>query len=363
MSGTLRRYVDLVEVIGKLYPLPQYFNGLVALLLLYHTTGSLKQELKEPKKVESFHENFRKFAEKELNASTNNESRFLLSTLCFSLSKMKKLFELVTVAESDDNDRPAGDVPRLYSISFTETEENWLQNKFAELKVIFSAVLPTKTMFHQAIGLLSGNPHVSKDFSANWMAIMRERVKRVLISHPEFQNLGQREQEYLLNKNLKHSAIVPFLRVNVAETGKAQLKSIMGIVDTKDSTWERNFPFDLDSLTVVYLHDPSVHLGKMDAASAQQLAHLLQDVSDMCINDHTFQLLVLLSLVDTEDLPQNLSYANIFELRNTYLRIFQRKLAAANCSFIDYAKFRSTLSKVRIVANLIESYITNELYC
>ena len=155
MSGTLRRYVDLVEVIGKLYPLPQYFNGLVALLLLYHTTGSLKQELKEPKKVESFHENFRKFAEKELNASTNNESRFLLSTLCFSLSKMKKLFEIVTVAESDDNDRPAGDVPRLYSISFTETEENWLQNKFAELKVIFSAVLPTKTMFHQAIGLLS----------------------------------------------------------------------------------------------------------------------------------------------------------------------------------------------------------------
>jgi hypothetical protein len=47
----------------------------------------------------------------------------------------------------------------------------------------------------------------------------------------------------------------------------------------------------------------------------------------------------------------------VLKMRQTYLKFFQRKLAAAGCTFMDYAHFRRTLKKVKIVANLMENFL------
>jgi hypothetical protein len=71
-------------------------------------------------------------------------------------------------------------------------------------------------------------------------------------------------------------------------------------------------------------------------------------------------LLTLLALLDTEDLPMASSYKPIVEVRNTYLKLFQRKMYAATCSYIDYANFRMTMNKVKLLTSLIETYIMQE---
>ena len=104
-------------------------------------------------------------------------------------------------------------------------------------------------------------------------------------------------------------------------------------------------------------------MGMLDSANVQFITHLFGEVADLCINDQTFQLLVFLSLFDTDGLPDTEDFRSVFEIRKTYLKLFERKLQAASCSFVDYSKFRTALNKVKMLSNLIETYILNSLLC
>lgn len=84
------------------------------------------------------------------------------------------------------------------------------------------------------------------------------------------------------------------------------------------------------------------------------------DIAEFCGNEQTFQLLILLTLLDADGLPNASSYSRILKARDTYLKVYQRKLYAMNFSFIDYAKFRATLNNIKLVTNMIEIYITKE---
>jgi len=111
------------------------------------------------------------------------------------------------------------------------------------------------------------------------------------------------------------------------------------------------------------MHQPEVNAGKLDNKSAMDLGRLFADVADFCSNEETFQLLLLLTMLDTEGMSNTRSYCHVFRMRDFYLKLYQRKLYAANCnSFMDYAKFRRTLSKIKLVTNLVELYIAKESY-
>ncbi len=69
-----------------------------------------------------------------------------------------------------------------------------------------------------------------------------------------------------------------------------------------------------------------------------------------------FQLFVLLTLLDSEGLTHVGPFKEILQLRQKYLKLFQRKLNALGCSYIDYACFRRTLNKVRVYATLVKIF-------
>jgi hypothetical protein len=142
-------------------------------------------------------------------------------------------------------------------------------------------------------------------------------------------------------------------------SGKEQFKCVIGMIDSQDSSWESRFTsiVDLDSLKVSYLHDPELNIGRLDETELKCLFETFHEVSELCYNDQTFQLLVLLTLLDTEDLPNASNYAEIKERRNIYMKLFQRKLLAANCSSVDYSSFRRTLIKIKILSALMEAFM------
>ncbi len=74
------------------------------------------------------------------------------------------------------------------------------------------------------------------------------------------------------------------------------------MIDSQDSSWEHRFSsiVDLKSLKVAYLYDPEVHNGRVNETELRCLFQTLKEVADLCCNDQTYQLLLLLTLLDTE---------------------------------------------------------------
>jgi hypothetical protein len=56
-------------------------------------------------------------------------------------------------------------------------------------------------------------------------------------------------------------------------------------------------------------------------------------------------------------IAEHKNFSGILQLRQHYLRVFQRKLAAIGCSLTSYSEFRRTLKKVRIFANLLQTFV------
>ena len=54
----------------------------------------------------------------------------------------------------------------------------------------------------------------------------------------------------------------------------------------------------------------------------------------------------LVTLLDTEGMPNAQAYTGILKMRQIYLKLYQRKLMAAGCSYVDYARFQKTLQKI-----------------
>jgi hypothetical protein len=65
----------------------------------------------------------------------------------------------------------------------------------------------------------------------------------------------------------------------------------------------------------------------------------------------------LVTLLDTDELKSDVSaFGEILKMRQHYLKLFQRKLYAAKCTYIDYAQFRNVVEKIKIFAKLMELF-------
>jgi hypothetical protein len=65
----------------------------------------------------------------------------------------------------------------------------------------------------------------------------------------------------------------------------------------------------------------------------------------------------LVTLLDTDELKSDVSaFGEILKMRQYYLKLFQRKLYAAKCTYIDYAQFRNVVEKIKIFAKLMELF-------
>ena len=356
-------YSDYLLLVESFFNFPHYFNGLIANLLLYHTTELDKRNLKEPAKVESLYSSAVNLAEKELSSAMPNLANIRLSLLSFALSQMKDIFE--SIQTFDKSPDPGSQIPRQCSLGLTDTEENWLAHKFERLQIQFASVAPGEKRMQEALVMLADASKTKPESAVWWFSMIVERARRVLKDHSEFKDLSFANQRSLWQKNFRQSSILGLIRINVMKDAKDQFKNVIGILKSDDKAWEKKFAglVQFDSLTTINVYQMSFEMGMLDSANVQLFTHLFREVADLCINDQTFQLLVLLSLFDTDGLPDTEDFRSVFEIRKTYLKLFERKLQAASCSFVDYSKFRTALNKVKMLSNLIETYILNSLRC
>jgi len=146
--------------------------------------------------------------------------------------------------------------------------------------------------------------------------------------------------------------------MQLARSGKDQIRLLLGNLDHQDTSWQNGIENIelLDNTKPVFLHTPCINKGRIDEAGIDFINDLMKDVAKMVHNDQIYQLFVLVILLDTEGLPNLKSYAGVIKTRQVYLKLFQRKLNAAGCSYVDYSEFQNTIRKLKILGSFLKLF-------
>ena len=144
-------------------------------------------------------------------------------------------------------------------------------------------------------------------------------------------------------------------RMSLNRTGRDQMRFALGILDSRETDWERAFP-DLDSVEGKQFDHPSINREVLNQSALDFIGETIREIKDLVTNNQVFQLFTLVALLDVDELPMSESLSGIVKMRQIYLRLFQRKLIAAGCSYMDLAQFHRTLQRVKIYARFMESF-------
>ena len=351
-------YLRFAENIGMFYPLPHHCNALIANMMLFHVDESISGSLKEEQKIGFFFRESKDlvtFQLENLHRTYTYDNNGCIGPLIQTLTKMKTVFAESVVFLDNGSSRLG--VPHQIAINYSHGEEFWIQTKLNQFKQEYISVSPPEHYFSELFGLLLHGRKVSEGFIETWMMMENERIRRVLKMHSEFRNLPDRDQDFILKSNQAAAQALTVVRIEIQKTGKDQFKQIVGVIGNIDSSWEDQYKVNLDKMKSFYLHNKELSHGKLDARSMQCYADTLREISQLVANPQINQLFFLLTLLDLDELPESQTFSDILQLRQDYLRVFQRKLASAGCSLIDYVHFRATLKKVRVFARLMENFL------
>ncbi len=356
-AGVAELYRHYSESIGMFYQFPQHYNGIVANLLLYRTNENMLVSLKEPAKIKDLFEEAQELVKLglgQIDRCLNVRASSILGPLINSLETMKNIFDTCQV----ENTTVKSSLPNSLFLSYTETEEKWLRNKLSHFQTqVLSATVPADHM-EEWLNLLSYGKDVRRTFVSNWVNLTKERMRRVLTIHPEFLGLSDNNQINLFRKNCLPAIAIAVSHLQLASSGKEQIRLLVGNLDSQNTSWKVGIDNvdALESSKPVLLYTPCVNKGRIDEAGIRFVSDLLKEVAEMVYNDQIYQLFALVSLLDTEGLPNPKAYAGVMKMRQIYLRLFQRKLNAAGCSYIDYSGFQKTLKKLKILGNVLKNF-------
>ena len=358
-SESAELYLRYSENVGMFYPFSQHCSGLVANMLLFYTNDSMTDSLKEPKRISCIFDEAKElvrvgFEHLDRHLYVNAGSN--IGPLIHTLSKMKTIFGLCKV--HSDGKGLVRNVPQLLAINYTDAEECWLNHRFSQFRTNYASVSPPADFFKDLLILLESCGTVAHNFVQTWAGMTQERMRRVLKSNPEFSTMPDKCQEALWSKNHRSATALAWARINLFKSVKDQFKSCVGVIGLKDSSWECQYNkcTNLDKLKVNYCYEPAMNHGRLDESAVQCLKTVMCEMQDMVMNDSIYKLITILSMLDTDGLEFSAAYGEIFKLKTIYLKLFQRKLNAIGCSYVDYATFRTTLKKVRVLATLMESF-------
>ena len=312
------------------YPFPQQCNGLIANMLLYYKDDSMTEKLQEPKRISCIFEEAKELVRigfQHLDRAVGVNIPCNIGPLIHTLTKMKKIFGTMKV--KTDDLAISGSFSTLLPVSFPEMEGFWIKTQFEKFQNQFQSVqLPQNYKDYLIVHQLVGKP-VRKSFIKMTLAMTTERVKRTLEMHTEFQDLTTEQQRELIRKNVHFAAEMATAYLNNAQTGKDQLKSILGILTSTET-----------EMDLKEIRTDRLKCLPMQQAQRNETFGLMKE---MLMNQRLFVFLILFTLLDTCGLKKK-PFQGIDKVRLAYEWVLKRRLLTAGCSF---NKIAQTLKQIR----------------
>ena len=206
-----------------------------------------------------------------------------------------------------------------------------MKNQLKKFQTQFQSVqLPQNYIDHLVRHQRIGQP-VKKSFLKITFAMTTERVKRTLHMHPEFQDLTAVQQNDLMRKNVSLAAEISNAYLNSAQSGKAQLKLILGILNSSDTLLDEQ---------LVETRTDSLKCLPLNQVQRNDSSGLMKE---MLVNQRLYVFLTLFILLDTCGLKRK-PFEGIDQVRLSYEWVLRRRLLTAGCSF---NKIAQTLKQIR----------------
>jgi len=354
----VEEYKFLMKQIGDYFPFPHHYNGLLVNMLVY--SSDERTDLVDLPRIRNmFEENKRVL---NLGQSLLDSSLILfgsknLDGLINILKRMDILFGKSLINPQKSPRKIS--IPETLSIPYTDTEELWLRNRLIDLQTVYKSVYCPgeflEEFLEMSTGCKDGAP--SQSLMDTWLKISKERARHVLSIHSEFLELNAKDQYRVWNRNCMTSVALTGALLNTTISGKEQFKGILGCLG-KDQTWEDAFQNVLHFNTLRPVKLARVNANVLDESSLKYFGQLVEEISKLVCNEQLFQLMMLVVLLDTDEIASGeTSLGGLVKVRQYYLKLFQRKLYSARCSFIEYAEFQTIIKKLRIFSKMLELFL------
>lgn len=357
-QGIANEYKFLMKQIKDYFPFPHHYNSLLVNVLLYFTDE--KVNLSESRRIQCIFEEGKRFMNLSQTLLDNGmvvAGSKNLDALIVLLKRMDKLFGKSLI--SPEKTPMVKVVPETLYIPYTDTEELWLTQRLNDLQSNYRSVHLPVDFLQEYIELLSGYKEgmPSRSFMDTWLRMSKERARSVLNIHSEYSELASLDQHRVWKRNHMTAVALTGALLNTTMSGKEQFKGVLGHLG-RDPSWERTFSniLHLDRLRSVKL--ARVNKDVLDDSSMKYFSQLVEEISKLACNEQLFQLMMLVVLLDTDDISSGTSsLSGLVKVRQYYLKLFQRKLYSARCSFIEYSQFQMIVKKLRIFSKMLELFL------
>ena len=269
------------------WKIPPWLNGLIAAVCLFHSNGHSSA-----------------FCEEDLELFVKAALPKIYSTTGVFCQDLTRICETMFDVFEGHLDATAIDSPTLTSVlsevlvSFSESEEVWLNKRLAIFEDAFSSVNFGPELVRECI-MHSLSVPLSKRFVSCTTVIFAERLKRALLLIPEFKHIPAQDQIQMLQVNIMPAVAVYVSRLVTFRNGEEQLRLLFGQKDrdTYASEFESILKGKLSMITEKSLN----HGGQiMPKSEWIKYAKTSKNIGTFIDGGNRFQELMMLQLLNNE---------------------------------------------------------------
>jgi len=344
-------YLHQVNQVKLRFPFPNFYNGLLANFLLSSTDGS--KNFRDQEKIKRINEESRRLIESSLSmldTQIDIPGKDHLESFVKLLRGMEQLFLKSSVGQT------MSQILKHLEVPYTEFEENWLQGQLARFQESHRSTYIPREFLSEYLDLLKfgSQKTPSRSLMSLWLKMSKERIWNVFRTYEEFSNSSIEMQGSIWLRNHLTAIGLTSAMLNSTQSGKKQLKGVLGHFGENDNTWEVYFngSIDLENLKPVELS--RVSKGILDKRSLKIFHKLVEEISSLICNEQLFHIMMIIILFDTGELPSKCPMASV---REYHLRFFQRKLFSAKLSFVEYSHFHKVVKMLKEFSSLLDLFL------
>ena len=246
-------------------------------------------------------------------------------------------------------------IPKQLEMPFTAEENKWLNRQLKKYKEAYSEVRLDEE-FIEEFFMFSCDVPLSKAFGFRGYSAFQERFRRILKSHPGYEELSLEEQKEVWKSGSSKAIALCSVKSEQCTNGLEQLEFLSG--DSSQS-WRSKYDALIDrdgnKVKKIQMTDYNRATSIFDSHELTDYLRLIGSLGEIAVDDEVFDIVTLVSLFCDEDAQQlcQTKGGNRFsaELRNRYLTVLRRKLKEKPSTF---SKINIGLAEIDQLATILK---------
>jgi len=233
-------------------------------------------------------------------------------------------------------------------------EGKWLENQLSLLDSAFASVNLGEEIVKEAV-MYSFDVPVSKHFTPHVIRVMTERVRKVMILHPEFRNLSCSAQHQLFERNSIFGVALYGAKIESFKNGSDLHYFMMG---SQDVEWHRaNYEAFFSDRTMKKLNMSITNQfsGILSKKDLDEYQRLNSEIEDVVKSDVAFKLCLLILVFSSGAFPEVQNLARAYA--NAVRRQLNNKSGNAALGDVIYCSLLKSVDNIQKLSEIFKRFL------